>query len=253
MDIPIKTQKEIEIMRQGGNILAKMLQELKSQVVVGMDVWELEQSFIEMCSAQSVAPACKSYTMQGLPPFPTGLCISINDQSVHCFPVKGTILKDGDVLTIDTVIEHKDMFLDSAVTFGVGNVSDSAKKLMDTTEKAMYESIKVIKPGIKLGLISNTMHKVVEEKGYSVLKNYAGHGIGNSMHELPEIPCYGNPNEGPEVLEGMVFAIEPLVCENSELLEHSKGWETKTADGGNFVQFEHTVLVTADGHEILTK
>ncbi len=253
MNIPIKTQAEIEIMREGGAILARMLKELKSQVKVGLDLWELEENFIKMCDDDNVVPACKNYTMFSLPPFPTGLCISLNDQSVHCFPVKGTLIKEGDLITLDTVIEHKKMFLDSAVSFGVGTIRDSDRKLLDTTEKALYESIKVIKPGINLGLISHTMQKVVESGGYSVLKDYAGHGIGYSMHEAPEIPCYGSVEDGPKVLEGMVFAIEPLVCENENLLEHSPNWKTKTADGGNFVQFEHTVLVKRDGYEILTK
>ena len=251
--IHIKTQNEIEAMREGGAILAKILQELESQAKIGTDIWNLEQSFLEMCRENNVKPACKNYSMHGLPPFPSGLCVSINDQSVHCFPVKGKILKDGDLLTLDTVIQHKNMFLDSAITFGIGNILESNKKLLDTAEKAMYESIKVIKPGINVGAISHAMQNVVEKMGYSVLENYAGHGIGKNMHEPPEVPCYGKPEDGPEILEGMVFAIEPLVCENLNLLEHSNHWQTKTADGGNFVQFEHTVLVTKDGYEILTK
>ncbi|MFC1755909.1 type I methionyl aminopeptidase [Patescibacteria group bacterium] len=253
MDIPIKTQNEIEIMQEAGAILGRMLQELKSKAVVGMDVWDFEEAFLKMCEDSKVRPACKSYTMHDLPPFPTGLCISLNDQSVHCFPVKGSILKDGDVVTLDTVIEHKGMYVDSAITFGVGKVLESDKKLMEAAEKALYESIKVIKPGIKLGLISNTMQNVVEKNGFTVLKDYAGHGIGNKMHELPEVPCYGDAEDGPIIKAGMVFAIEPLVCENEHLLVHSNNWQTKTADGGNFVQFEHTVLVTKDGYEILTK
>jgi len=253
MNIPIKTDKEIQIMREGGHILADLIKEVKDKVYVGVATMELEKLFLKRCQELNVKPACKNYSMPGFPPFPSGLCISINDESVHCFPVEGKVVNDGDLLTIDTVIEYKNMFLDSAVTIGVGSVSQKNQNLMDTVEKALHESIKVIKPGVKTGLISSTMYEIISKAGYSVLQEYAGHGIGNKMHEPPEIPCYGDPEDGFEIKPGMVFAIEPLVCENNNLLDHNNYWETKTLDGGMFVQFEHTVLVTDNSYEILTK
>ena len=251
-DIPIKTEKEILIMREGGHILAHILQLLKMELRIGLDVFELEEQFIGLCKKYKVGPACKNYTPSGFPPFPTGLCISVNDQSVHCFPVRGNLLKDGDLITIDTVIEHKGYFVDSAITEGVGNLNKRDIKLLNTTKKALAKTIQKIKPGIRTGVLSHTIQKIVEKEGYSVLTEYAGHGIGKSMHEPPEIPCFGFKHEGPRLKAGMTLAIEPLVCENNNRIKHKNHWVTKTADGGNFVQFEHTVLVTNSSYEILT-
>jgi len=251
--IPIKTKDEISAMRVGGLILGKMLRELKSLARAGVDIWRFEEEFIRMCDENNVIPACKNYTMPGFPPFPTGLCVGINNQAVHCFPVQGRCLEEGDLVTLDTVIKYEDLYLDSAITFGIGNLQKNKQMLLDTTKKALNESIKIIKPGIRVGKISNTMQTIVEKEGFSVLKDYAGHGIGKSMHEPPEIPCYGNSKDGAELKPGMTMAVEPLVCEKSNIIEHNNYWETKTIDGGNFVQVEHTVLVTKEGHEVLTK
>lgn len=251
--IPTKTEDEIEIMRQGGVILGNILKSLQKIAEIGMDVWDLEEEFLKMCEDYDVEPACKNYQPSGFPPFPTGLCLSINDQAVHCFPKKGTILKDGDLLTLDTVIKHKGFFVDSAVTVGLGSLPDNKSKLLETTKRALKESISAVKPGIRIGLISQTMQEIVEAAGYSVLVDYAGHGIGKNMHELPEIPCFGFEKQGMFINKGMTLAIEPLVCEKNNLLEHKDYWETKTVDGGNFVQVEETVLVTHSGYENLTK
>jgi len=251
--IPIKTENEISQMREGGAILSRMLKSLKDLAKPGTDIWTLEEEFIKMCNDNNVTPACKNYTMLGFPPFPTGLCIGVNNQAVHCFPVKGTVLEEGDLLTIDTVIKYKNVYLDSAITFGIGKLPVNKQKLLDTSITALNESIKTVKPGVKIGKISHTMQTIVEKEGHSVLKDYAGHGIGKHMHEPPEIPCYGKPDEGAALVAGMTLAIEPLVCEKKHILEHNNYWETKTIDGGNFVQVEHTVLVTNDGYEILTK
>jgi methionyl aminopeptidase len=251
--IPIKTKKEIEAMREGGAILGQMLRELKDLTKVSTDVWDLEEYFIRMCESKNVIPACRNYAPKGFPPFPTGLCIGINDQAVHCFPVKGRVLDSGDIITLDTVIKYKNMYVDSALTFGVGKVSKKHQKLLDITQKALDESIKVIKPGIRVGKISETMQGIVEKEGYSVLRDYAGHGIGRDMHEPPEIPCYGDSTQGYILSPGITLAVEPLVCEKNYILEHNNYWETNTLDGGIFVQMEHTVLVTEKGHEILTK
>jgi len=248
-----KTKKDITDMRKGGHLLAAMLDELKVMAKVGLDVWELEKTFIRQCQDNDVIPACLNYSMAGFPPFPTGLCLSINEQAVHCFPVKGRILQKDDVVTIDTVIKYNRVFLDCAITFGVGHLQEDKQRLIDTTQKALDESIKKIKAGVKTGVISNTIQKIIEKEGYSVLRDYAGHGIGLSMHEYPEIPCYGNKTEGAILEPGMAVSIEPLVCEKNYVLQHNNFWETKTADGGYFAQIEHTVLVTPQGYEVLTK
>jgi methionyl aminopeptidase len=250
--IPIKTEDEIYAMRKGGAVLGIMLRELKKMVQPGLDVWSLEERFLDMCQEENTIPACKNYTMAGFPPFPTGLCISLNDQAVHCFPVKGNLLQEGDLLTIDTVIQYQGMYLDSAVSFGVGKLSENKQKLLNSTQEALDKAIEAVKPGVRIGKLSYTIQRTVEKEGFSVLRQYAGHGIGLQMHEPPEIPCYGQPNDGPLLKEGMMLAIEPLVCENGYVLEHENFWETRTLDGGNFVQVEHTVLVTKTGSDILT-
>ncbi len=251
--VPIKTEKEIQIMREGGKLLAQVLKEMMEMAQASMDCWDFEEYFIEFCRNNGCIPACKGYSQAGLPPYPTGLCFSINEQSVHCYPVRGRKLQNGDLVTIDTVIEYKGYFLDSAVSFGIGNLPKNSQKILDASETALKKAILCIKPGIKSGVISNTIEKTTKKAGYSVLHDYAGHGIGEEMHEPPEIPCFGKPNDGVMLQKGMVLAVEPLVCENSNVLEHNNFWETKTVDNGIFVQVEHTVLVTEDGCEILTK
>lgn len=239
-------------MREGGKILGSMLAILRAMAVEGLDCWELEKRFIELCAQHKVLPACKGYHPHGFTPFPTGLCFNINDEVVHNYPQKGVVLKKGDIVTIDTVIKHKNYYLDSAVSFGVGDISQENKAFLATVEHALTNAIAVVKPGIRIGDISHAIQDTAETGGYSVLREYAGHGIGRKMHEFPEIPCFGEKNTGPIVYEGMTLAIEPLICQKSSRIIHKAFWKTRTADGGNFAQFEHTVLVTAMGHEILT-
>ncbi|OGC69297.1 type I methionyl aminopeptidase [candidate division WWE3 bacterium RIFOXYC1_FULL_39_7] len=249
----IKTREEIEIMRRGGKILGGMLTELRDMCKIGLDIWELEEKFIQQCKKSDAIPACKGYTSMGfMPPFPTGLCISVNEQSVHCFPIKGRKLKDGDLITADTVITYKGLNVDAAFTVGVGKVSSSDTRLMKAAKRALLESIDQVKNGVRVGKISNKMHKVVTEYGFDVLRDYAGHGIGKEMHDFPEIPCYGNASDGPFLKSGMTICIEALVCEGKPKINYKSEWETEMADKKNFVQYEHTVLVTDNGYEIIT-
>lgn len=250
--IKIKAPHEIEIMRQGGKILASIFAELATMAKPGVDVWDLEERFIELCEKNDAIPACKGYAPWGLPPYPTGLCLSVNEQSVHCIPRKGKKLKDGDVVTIDGDLKYKGLFVDHAVAVGVGKISEKRQKLIEITKKALDETVKLVKPGIRTGILSASIQKIVEEAGFSVVRQYAGHGIGREMHEEPEIPCFGKKTEGAKLKENMTIAIEPLVCENSSRLVHKGYWETETEDKGVFIEFEHTVLVTKDGYEILT-
>ncbi len=252
-EISIKSNKEIEIMKRAGKILADMLTELKKEVKPGVDVWKLEEKFIDMCKKENVIPSCKGYDPSGLPPFPTGLCLSINSQSVHCFPRKGVTLKDGDIVNIDTVIDLNGLKSDSAICIPVGNISQEAKDLLATTEKALYNAISKVKEGVRIGVLSETMQKTVENAGFNVLKDYAGHGIGYSMHEDPEVCCYGDKNDGPILKQGMTICIEALVCSGDDKVKNLNAWETIMRDGGLFCIFEHTILVTKDGYEILTK
>lgn len=249
----IKTEEEIESMRKAGKLLSTILKDLKKMLKPGLDVWELEKAFISFCDKNKLTPSCKGYNPFGISPFPTGLCISINSQSVHCFPKKGTVLKDGDTITIDTVIKYKNLHVDSAFAATIGKPSPKAQKLVQTSEKALYEAINEVASNTKIGKISNKLQKTVQKVGFDVIRDYAGHGIGYEMHEWPQILCYGSKNDGPKLKTGMVICIESLCCSNSPKIENINLWETKMKDGGLFAQFEHTVLVLDNGYEILTK
>lgn len=252
-EISIKTQDEMEIMRKAGKILANMLIELEKEIKPGIDVWILEEKFIEMCEKENVIPSCKGYDAGGLPPFPTGLCLSINSQSVHCYPKQGVILKDGDIVSIDTVIDLQGLKVDSAICVPVGNISQEAKNLIEVTKKTLDNTTVKVKEGIRVGVLSEEMQRTAEGSGFNVLKDYAGHGIGYSMHEDPEITCYGYKEDGPVLKEGMTICIEALVCSGNDQVDNLNAWETRMNDGGLFCIFEHTILVTKDGYEILTK
>lgn len=248
----IKTQDEINIMREGGKILASILNEVKKNIKPGVEVWELEELFLKLCQENDVTPGCKGYESYGLSAFPTGLCTSINDECVHCFPKKGRALKEGDIISVDTVIKHKGFFVDSAFATPVGNISEEKSKLLRISEKALYEAIEKVKHNVRTGVIANKIQKTVEEAGLEVLKDYAGHGIGREMHEPPEILCYGRKSEGTKLKEGMTICIESLVASRTDIVLNTSEWETKMREGF-FCVFEHTILVTKTGYEILTK
>jgi len=248
----IKTEEEIVFMRKLGKTLSSIFDELEKIIIPGVDSYDLEEKFIDLCKKEKVVPACKGYKEGSLPPFPTGLCLSINKQSVHCFPKKGVILKDGDIVNIDTVISSNGLHVDSAHCYPVGKTTDTRLKLLNTSKNALYSAISKVKNNSRIGLISHTLQKYVEKEGFNVLKDYEGHGIGYSMHEYPEIPCYGNKHDGPKLKEGMTICIESLISEGDDRVINTSGWETEMADGKDFCIFEHTVLVTKDGFEILT-
>lgn len=248
----IKNQKEIEIMRQLGKTLSLMFDEMEKIIKPNTDVYEIEKLFMELCEKYKVIPACKNYSEGSLPPFPTGLCISINQQSVHCFPKKNVILNEGDIVSIDTVISSEGLHVDSAHCYPVGKIDDNNLKLLETSKKALYNAISKVKGNAKIGAISQAIQKTVEKEGFNVLKDYEGHGIGYSMHEYPEIPCFGHKNDGPKLKEGMTICIESLICEGHDAVKNVTEWETEMADGKNFCIFEHTILVKKEGFEILT-
>lgn len=249
----IKTQEELVTMRKAGKFLSVILAELKAMIKPGLDVLELERVFLSYCQSNKLIPACKGYDPFNAFPFPTGLCVSINSQSVHCFPKKGTTLKNGDIVTIDTAIKYNGMHADSAFACLVGKVSPKVQKFLDTTKNALYNSIEEVKDGVRIGKISNRLQKTVEKAGFNVLKDYAGHGIGHEMHEWPQVLCYGDKNSGPKLKTGMTICIESLCCTGKSNVENLNLWETKMKDNGLFAQFEHTVLVLDKGYEILTK
>jgi methionyl aminopeptidase len=248
----IKTREELDSMRKAGKLLSTVLKSLKGMLSPGLDVWELEKAFISFCEVNNLTPSCKGYNPFGTSPFPTGLCLSINSQSVHCYPKKGVKLRDGDLVTIDTVVKYKNMHADSAFAATVGKANPKAQKLVETAEKSLYSAIDEVCADIRIGKISSKLQKTVEKAGFNVIREYAGHGIGKDMHEWPQILCYGNKNDGPKLKSGMTICIESLCCSGNHQVENLNLWETKMKDGGLFAQFEHTILVLDKGYEILT-
>lgn len=248
----IKSKEELDSMRKAGKLLSTALKSLKKMLKPGLDVWELERAFISFCEANDLTPSCKGYNPFGTSSFPTGLCVSINSQSVHCFPKKGVKLKEGDIVTIDTVVKYKNMHVDSAFGATIGKASPKAQNLVEAAEKSLYNAISEVQNDVRIGKISSKLQKTVEKAGFNVIREYAGHGIGKEMHEWPQILCYGNKNDGPKLKTGMTICIESLCCSGNHKVENLSLWETKMKDNGLFAQFEHTVLVLDKGYEILT-
>lgn len=253
--ITIKTQEQINIMTEGGKILSDILKDLQSMLKIGTEVMSLENRFIELCKKNNVIPGCKGYRASFFPPFRYGLCISINDESVHCYPKDAVVLRSGDLIAIDTVIKYKGMFVDSAFTQGIGDISILDKKFLETAKYAHNSAVTKAIEGNHVGAISHQIESIMWLAGFNVLYDFVGHGIGEKMHEEPDIPCFGETDYGPVLKEGMTLAIEALVCQgDSEVSYPIRGdWETKMADGKKFAIFEHTIAVTRDVPQILTK
>jgi methionyl aminopeptidase len=251
----IKSESQIDAMQQGGVILRKMLQKLKTMIKPGLKTMDLEIEFINMCEQYKVVPSCKNYRTHGLPPFPTGLCISINNQAVHCYPEQGQIIKSGDSIAIDTVIAFKGMHVDSAFTMVAGTADSEIARFIEVTKMASSAGIKQAIAGNHVGDISYAIQTVMQLAGFDVLRDFVGHGIGTDMHELPDIPCYGKKGQGMKLEPGMTLAIETLACQGEPDIDYPgpDAWQTKMADGKNFAIFEHTVLVTKKDPIIITK
>jgi len=247
MSIIIKSDREIAIMRQAGRIVATILGVLSEQVGPGMKTKELDVIAARELERLGAKPSFKGY--RG---FPANLCVSVNDEIVHGIPGE-RVLDEGDIVSLDLGAIFKGFQGDAAVTVGVGEISSQAEQLMETTEGALKASIAVAYPGARLGDISAAIQNYAESRGYSVVREYTGHGIGRDMHEEPQIPNFGSPGVGPVLREGMTLALEPMV--------NAGGWRTRlgndhwvvvTADGSLSAHFEHTIAITNDGPEVLT-
>jgi len=245
--ISIKSEREIELMREAGMMVSKTHQYLKDFIKPGITTKELDQLAEKYIRSMGGIPTCKGY--EG---FPASLCTSVNDEVVHGIPGNRK-LKDGDIITIDMVIDYKGYQGDAAWTYAVGEISDEKKYLMEHTEKALYEGIKQVKPGNRIGDISNAVQEYAESHKLGVVKELVGHGIGKEMHEDPEVPNYGMKNTGPRLKEGMVICIEPMLnLGTADICILDDDWTIVTEDEMPAAHYEHTVLVTKDGYEILT-
>lgn len=245
--ISIKSEHEIELMRHAGMLVSKMHKFIKPYIKEGITTKELDRLCEKFIKDNGGVPTCKGY--EG---FPTALCTSVNDEVVHGIP-SNYKLKNGDIITIDVVIGYKGYQGDAAWTYTVGNVSDDKKYLMEHTEKALYEGIKMVKPGNRIGDISHAVEEYAHAHNLSVVEELCGHGIGLEMHEAPDVPNFGRPGVGPRLKEGMVICIEPMLNFGlKNIYQLDDGWTIKTLDGQPSAHYEHTVLVTKDGYEILT-
>ncbi|PGP22967.1 type I methionyl aminopeptidase [Bacillus thuringiensis] len=242
-----KTPREIEIMREAGRIVALTHQELKQHITPGITTKELDQIAEKTIQKYGATPSFKGYNG-----FPGSICASVNEELVHGIPGKRK-LKEGDIISIDIGAKYNGYHGDSAWTYPVGNISESVQKLLDVTEKSLYLGLEQVKPGERLSNISHAVQTHGEENGFSIVREYVGHGIGQDLHEDPQIPHYGPPNRGPRLKPGMVICVEPMVNQGRRYVKTlSDDWTVVTVDGKWCAHFEHTIALTEAGYEILT-
>ncbi|MEF3305947.1 type I methionyl aminopeptidase [Paenibacillus sp. GYB003] len=246
--IVIKTKEEIAKMHRAGELLAACHRAIAGMIRPGVTTLEIDK-FAE----DFVRQGGGTMEQKGYHGYPFATCASLNDVICHGFPSE-TALKDGDIVCIDMVVNIDGWLADSAWSYAVGNVSDEARKLLDVTKKSLYLGIEQAVVGNRIGDISHAIQTYAESEGFSVVRDFVGHAIGQQMHEEPQVPHYGPPGRGVRLKEGMVITIEPMINTGTY---HSKldpdGWTARTADGGLSAQYEHTIAITADGPLILTK
>ncbi len=247
--ITIKSPREVELMARAGRIVADVLALVRSRVAPGVSTWQLDlvaEEFIR--SHDGATPSFK-----GLYGFPATLCTSINAEVVHGIPSKKRVLAAGDILSVDVGACIGGLHADGALTATVGEVAPSARKLLDTTERALAAGIVAARAEGHVGDIGSAVQQLAEAEGYGVVRELVGHGIGSQFHEEPQIPNYGVPHRGPRLLAGMTIAIEPMISlGRPEVRTLPDKWTVVTADGSLAAHFEHTVLVTENGARILT-
>jgi methionyl aminopeptidase len=246
--INCKSEAELDLMREAGRIVADTHRILSRQIRPGVTTKELDRDAEAFIRSQGAEPSFKGYNG-----FPGSICVSVNDELVHGIP-GSRILNDGDIITIDIGAQYKGYHGDSAWTYPVGSISPTAHKLLEVSEKSLYKGLAEVKPDVHLYTISHAIQQCIEDEGFSVVREYVGHGIGASLHEPPQIPNYGVPDRGPRLKQGMVLAIEPMVNVGERYVKTLEdNWTVVTVDGSLCAHFEHTIAITADGYEILTK
>lgn len=253
--VTIKSKKEIELMREACKVVGILYKELEDKIKPGMSTWDLDQIAEKIMRDLGALPAEKGYNsgIKGVPPYPAATCISINDEVIHGVPSKNKIIKDGDIVSVDTVALKNGFNGDAARTFIVGSVPKETQRLIDVTKQAFYEGIKYAKPGYRIGDISHAIGEYVHSQGYSVVREFQGHGIGRNMHEDPGIPNYGKAGRGMRIEPGMTLAVEPMVIQGKpNILELDDGWTIITEDGSLAAHYENTILITEKEPEILT-
>lgn len=253
--VTIKSKQEIEKMREACRVAALAQKAVEEAIKPGISTWELDKIAENTMRANGAIPAEKGYPsgVKGVPAFPGSICASVNDEVIHGIPSKRVILKEGDIISVDLVALKDGFNGDCARTYVVGNIDKETKRLIDVTKQAFFEGIKYAKKGNRLGDICHAIGEYVEKNGFSVVKEFQGHGIGRSMHEDPGIPNYGKAGRGIRLEPGMTLAIEPMVIYGKEgILELDDGWTIITEDGTNAAHYENTILITENEPEVLT-
>ncbi len=250
--IVLRSRQEIELIRAACQIVADVLQRLGGMVAPGVSTAELDELAEEWTRERGAVPAFKGYNVGGRV-YPSSLCVSINEEVVHGMPSPKRVLKAGDIVGLDYGAVYKGYYGDSAVTVAVGEVSETAERLMRVTRESLYCGIENMRVGNRIRDISAAIQKHAESHGYGVVRDFVGHGIGQRLHEEPQVPNYVGAGQNPRLKEGMVLAIEPMVCEGTYEVEVLQdGWTAVTRDRRLAAHFEHSVAVTANGPEILT-
>lgn len=246
--IVLKTSRELSLMRKAGKISQKALRLAGEAVEPGVSTWEIDKIVRQYIESQGAIPSFLGYGG-----FPASACISVNNVVIHGIPSKSTLLKKGDIVGIDIGACYEGYHGDNAWTFACGEVSDEAQALLDATEKSLFLGIEQAVPGNRVGDIGHAVQAYVEARGYSVVRDFVGHGVGAKLHEDPSVPNYGTPGRGVRLMPGMVIAIEPMVNMGKpgvKILDDE--WTTVTRDGSLSAHFEHTVAITTDGPVLLT-
>lgn len=242
-----KSEVELDLMREAGRIVAETHRLLARAIRPNITTKELDQIAEEYIRSQGATPSFKGYNG-----FPGSICASVNDELVHGIPGPRK-LAEGDIISIDIGARYKGYHGDSAWTYPVGEITETAKRLLEVTEKSLYQGLAEAKPDARLYTLSHAIQTCIEDAGFSVVREYVGHGIGTDLHEEPQIPNYGIPDKGPRLKPGMVLAIEPMVIVGERFVKTLEDdWTVVTVDGTLCAHFEHTIAITADGYEILT-
>jgi len=253
MSIIVKTKEQIEIIREGGKILADVLAKTAKKVLPGVSTYELDKYAYDLIKEGGDTSAFLNYKPEGMRiAYPASLCVSVNNEIVHGIPSKNKILKEGDIVSLDLGLKHKGLFTDHAITVPVGKISKKDQELLDITKKALEIGIWAARGGNTVGDIGHAIESFINRK-YGIVRELAGHGVGVKIHEDPYVPNYGKKGCGQKLIPGMIIAIEPMInIGKADIISMSDGYTIKTADGSRSAHFEHTILITEGDAEILT-
>ena len=246
--IIVKSPREIALMKEAGKLVAKVFETVAPFIKPGISTYEINEIAEKVIYEAGGTCPCKGYY-----DYPAGTCVSVNDTLIHGIPSKKIILKEGDLVSLDVVANLNGYCADATRTFLVGICKDSVKQILDVCQKAFYEGVKQAKPGAHVGDISAAIQHYVESSGYSVARDFTGHGIGRSMHEDPSVPNFGLAGTGPLLQKGMTIAVEPMILEGrKETRILGDGWTVKSRDGKLTCHYENTIVITEEGYEIIT-